>query len=80
MARMDENFICGRCGGTLVPTGEEEDGLIVYQCCICKVGRQLECPLCHCPRTLWAKYKEICSFCNPSYYENLKMAVKSAIS
>lgn len=79
MARLDENFICGKCSRTLIPTGEKEDGLIVYQCCIYKVGRQLECPICHCPRTLWAEYRKICSFCSGSFYLNLGTAIKSAV-
>ena len=58
---IDENYICGRCGGTLAPIGEE-DGLKIYQCQDCRIGRQYECPACHKPRTLMSE-EGVCLFC-----------------
>ena len=78
MARLDENFICGYCGGTLVPIGEQGDNK-VYQCSNCKVGTQFECPICHNPRTIWAEDKEVCSFCSGDYYVKMAGEIKGRI-
>ncbi len=74
MGSIDENFICGRCGGTLIPVGLDGE-LKIYECSLCRTGGQIECPICHCPRTLWEKIGEICFFCsknyNPSFLKEL---------
>ena len=74
MAQLDENFVCGRCGGILQPIGEE-DGQTYYRCSFCKIGKQYECPICHNPRTIWQVYREICFICGGGT-ELLKIAVK----
>lgn len=63
MAIIDENFLCG-CGGVLVPLDEKHpDGLERYVCSLCGRTGQMECPLCHNPRTTWLEYGKICLSC-----------------
>jgi hypothetical protein len=70
MAEIDENFICGRCQGVIVPIGEE-DGQIVFHCSRCGSGRQYECRLCHNPRTIWSEEKESAPCAGARYLANL---------
>ena len=80
MPRVDENFLCGRCGGTLVPTGKKINDLDIYTCSVCGVGEQVLCPKCNSPRTLRAKPFEECMFCSNLFnFSSLEEIVKKCI-
>jgi len=67
----DENYVCAGCGGHIKPQpGELFKGLQVYRCASCGRGRQLECPHCGYPRTIWSAWTEeekVCAFCGGGY-------------
>jgi transcription elongation factor Elf1 len=80
MPRLDKDFLCGRCGGTLLPTGRKINDLDFYSCSICGVGEQVLCPKCHSPRTLWAKPYEECMFCSDSLnFSSLKGLIRKCL-
>lgn len=60
-----------------MPVGvDKENNLQIYQCRICRIGAQYECPICHCPRTMRARYLEACFFCHAGYYKNLSESIE----
>lgn len=73
---IDMDFVCD-CGGQYVPVDMDGE-LIVFRCNKCHRGPQLECPICHKPRTIWSEYKKKCGFCG-GYYTNLSEALKEII-
>ena len=66
MAIVDENYLCGNCGGVMAPLEEQVDELIRYGCTACGRTGPVECPLCHNPRTIWQDYGKKCLLCSQS--------------
>lgn len=76
---IDENFICGRCAGVLVPVGKQGE-ITVYQCSICKIGTQFECQVCHNPRSRLDK-NNACMFCSGTdNFQNFKEQLKADLT
>lgn len=72
---IDENYICGRCSGTIIPIGEDS-GVKVFECSVCGIGTQFECKNCKNPRTV-IDDEGNCMFCSGeqnigSFYHQIK--------
>jgi hypothetical protein len=76
MPQIEEDFVCGRCKGEIIPIGsDEETGLLIFECGVCHSGNQFECPICHKPRTIFIHGR--CHFCSQI---NLKKIFQMALN